>query len=773
MKKNHLFISITTFLIAFLCAGLLSCNSNEDDSSLGSNPNLGKDNFTDNAVTGGVESTGMTYAKVLGYVNHYSLQDIQNISEVGFVGVEYGLSKTSLNERQRFSVTDGRTLNITIKDLLPNTQYYYRTLVEAGSESSGFIRKIGTQVGSFTTKPAAFNGRITTGEATKSYDRINISLGSVDVSGLSSDETYYLGVVYSSNKSKLMSGLNDRYKKAPFDNKWIEKATYDDVTFYRYKSKNDENTLEISELASGVTIYYTTIVIIGDNVFCGDIKSVTTKSSGEFKLPTFTEVNKGFDFIEVGGTNSITNQNNKAINVNDLGDSYAFGVAYSNMKGKLTSGLYDRFKNSGTGYSYWEKKGNYDGVYFLVVPYTNDNTFLLDNLGIGSNVYYCTFLIINEQITTSEVKMLTTRDLSQKTGYVDLGLSCKWAACNYGATSPVDKGTIETMNSSYRDDGYYPTSSQVNELKDCSHEVIKTTGGTIKGVLVKARNGGTGEIYLPHDNYFITSKENRQETGTRTASYLKHFRYSNGTFQISEVCYYWRYAGITGGVNADAHIRLVSYTNSGNDNGTGNITGSSCPDNNHPHAIDMGKGLKWACCNVGAYSPEQIGCYFAWGETFLKANYSFENYQWCNQRSNQLMTKYCTDSSVGTVDGKTQLEMTDDAAQYNWGGSWRMPTYKEYLNLVYDIDYSWSWTNLMGVNGYKVTASNGNSIFLPVSGYYLNNKLLYPEEGNYWTSSLDTDHQRNAHYLKITNSAVISYYYTTRCLGLQVRPVTE
>lgn len=187
----------------------------------------------------------------------------------------------------------------------------------------------------------------------------------------------------------------------------------------------------------------------------------------------------------------------------------------------------------------------------------------------------------------------------------------------------------------------------------------------------------------------------------------------------------------------------------------------------------MGKGLKWACCNVGAYSPEQIGGYFAWGETSPKANYSFENYQWCNQRSNQLMTKYCTDSSFGTVDGKTQLEMTDDAAQYNWGGSWRMPTRKEYLNLVYDNDYSWSWTSLMGVNGYKVTASNGNSIFLPVSGYYLNNKLLYPEEGNYWTSTLDTDHQRHAHYLNITNSDVITYYYTTRCLGLQVRPVTE
>ena len=766
MKKNHLFISITTFLIAFLCAGFLSCNSNEDDSSLGSNPNLGKDNFTDNAVTGGVESTGMTYAKVLGYVNHYSLQDIQNISEVGFVGVEYGLSKTSLNERQRFSVTDGRTLNITIKDLLPNTQYYYRTLVEAGSESSGFIRKIGTQVGSFTTKPAAFNGRITTGEATKSYDRINISLGSVDVSGLSSDETYYLGVVYSSNKSKLTSGLNDRYKKAPFDNEWIEKATYDDVTFYRYKSKNDENTLEISELASGVTIYYTTIVIIGDNVFCGDIKSVTTKSSGELKLPIFTEVNKGFDFIEVGGTNSITNQNNKAINVNDLGDSYAFGVAYSNMKGKLTSGLYDRFKNSGTGYSYWKEKGNYDGVYFLVVPYTNDNTFLLDNLGIGSNVYYCTFLIINEQITKSEVKMLTTRDLSQKTGYVDLGLSCKWAACNYGATSPVDKGAIETINAVYKDDGDYPTSSQVNELKNCSHEVIKTSDGTIKGVLVKARNGGTGEIYLPHEYYFITSKENRQETGTRTASYLKHFMYSNGTFKISEVCYYWRYAGITGGVDADSHIRLVSYTNSGNDNGTGNITESSCPDNNHPHAIDLGlpSGKKWSCCNVGANSPEQSGGYYAWGETKEKTNYSASTY-------------IHTDPGTGILYniGSDISGTTYDVAYVKWGSLWEMPSKEDFKELINGTNGEWvdnyNWT---GIGGYKFANKENPSIFMfiPATGVRMDTEIysvgLY---GNCWTSTYDSTNSNGAYQVLLYNDGSTRIQSNARINGQVVRPL--
>ena len=40
----------------------------------------------------------------------------------------------------------------------------------------------------------------------------------------------------------------------------------------------------------------------------------------------------------------------------------------------------------------------------------------------------------------------------------------------------------------------------------------------------------------------------------------------------------------------------------------------SCPDSHHPRAIDLGlpSGTKWACCNVGATTPERYGGYYAW-----------------------------------------------------------------------------------------------------------------------------------------------------------------
>ena len=51
----------------------------------------------------------------------------------------------------------------------------------------------------------------------------------------------------------------------------------------------------------------------------------------------------------------------------------------------------------------------------------------------------------------------------------------------------------------------------------------------------------------------------------------------------------------------------------------------SCPDDNHPHAIDLGVGLKFSCCNIGASKPEDYGEYYAWGEIEEKDVYSLDN----------------------------------------------------------------------------------------------------------------------------------------------------
>ena len=193
--------------------------------------------------------------------------------------------------------------------------------------------------------------------------------------------------------------------------------------------------------------------------------------------------------------------------------------------------------------------------------------------------------------------------------------------------------------------------------------------------------------------------------------------------------------------------------------------------NDHEY-VDLGlpSGLLWATCNLGASKPEEYGDYYAWGETTTKSNYDWSTYKYCNGY-NDTMTKYCTSSSYGTVDNKTSLELSDDVARASWGGSWRMPTYEEISEL--NTKCTWTWTSLNGTDGYKVTGSNGNSIFLPAAGYR-NGGSLYDagSYGYYWSSSLFTPGACNSRILYFNSSNLKSDNYG-RCFGLSVRPVRE
>lgn len=210
-------------------------------------------------------------------------------------------------------------------------------------------------------------------------------------------------------------------------------------------------------------------------------------------------------------------------------------------------------------------------------------------------------------------------------------------------------------------------------------------------------------------------------------------------------------------------------------------------DNGHEY-VDLGlpSGLLWATCNVGANSPEEYGDYFAWGETepYYQAGYSQESpcehwrdgksryywssYKWCNGTYTS-MTKYCTDSDYGTVDNKTVLELADDAARANWGGSWRMPTTEEQDELIGKC--SWTWTTQNGVNGYNVVGPNGNSIFLPAAGIRNNSSLDYAGSyGIYWSSSLRAGSPDFAYNLDFV-SGYVGWYSSDRYRGLSVRPV--
>ena len=176
--------------------------------------------------------------------------------------------------------------------------------------------------------------------------------------------------------------------------------------------------------------------------------------------------------------------------------------------------------------------------------------------------------------------------------------------------------------------------------------------------------------------------------------------------------------------------------NPGGEMSGGDEEGGDGTLNGHAY-VDLGLSVKWATCNVGASSPEEYGDYYGWGETETKSYYDWSAYKWC-KGSQSTLTKYCTNSSYGTLDNKTVLEPEDDVAHVKWGGNWRMPTEAEITELLQNC--AWTWTTQGGTNGCKVTSNkNGNSVFLPAAGYCNGVRVdVWGYYGLYWSSTLST-----------------------------------
>ena len=191
--------------------------------------------------------------------------------------------------------------------------------------------------------------------------------------------------------------------------------------------------------------------------------------------------------------------------------------------------------------------------------------------------------------------------------------------------------------------------------------------------------------------------------------------------------------------------------------------------------VDLGlpSGTLWATCNVGATDSEDFGDYFAWGETLPKDIYDWKSYKYGNLANECFeLIKYCTDSCCGLngfVDGLTVLEPIDDAARANWGADWRMPTKEEWEEL-YRIT-TCNWTTQNGVEGRLLTGVNGNSIFLPATGFRLDGELIGSGLGIYWSSTLHTDFTVRgwSFHFDSVNSHVCGTY--ERCRGHVVRAV--
>lgn len=372
---------------------------------------------------------------------------------------------------------------------------------------------------------------------------------------------------------------------------------------------------------------------------------------------------------------------------------------------------------------------------------------------------------------------------------VDLGLSVKWASCNVGASFPEDYGdyfdwgnptpnysgnhyAIDWSMSELRSSGFIgsggyltashdaatvnwgsswrmPTSDEINELVDkCTWSWTIQNG--VKGYKVTGPNGNS--IFLPAAGLRFDGLPSQVEfcgeywsaTPLSDSHTVYALKFDSDSYERGDT-----YFGMH-------HVQLAVRP----------VYGKSkiiaVGD-----AIDLGLSVKWATWNLGATAPEESGGCYSWGETAEKSDYSWSTYKLCEGTQNT-MTKYCTEFSYGTVDQKNSLELEDDVAHVRWGKGWRMPTSVEFDELRNNCN--WKWTSVNGVNGYEVTGSNGNSIFLPAAGQRQGTNN-YNIGGHYWSSELGGNSD-TAYGLCFDSTIGGCGIFEKRCYGYSVRPVT-
>lgn len=129
--------------------------------------------------------------------------------------------------------------------------------------------------------------------------------------------------------------------------------------------------------------------------------------------------------------------------------------------------------------------------------------------------------------------------------------------------------------------------------------------------------------------------------------------------------------------------------------------------------IDLGLSVKWAGWNIGASTPEQEGTLFGWGDPTGKETSIYSS-------------KYPVKDPPMSICGDRRYDM----AMANWGWPWRLPSRNELEEL--SSKCTWEYISYKGVNGFKLTGPNGNTLFLPITSYrttvWDNDKKGYKEK---------------------------------------------
>ena len=389
--------------------------------------------------------------------------------------VKYGTSSSSLTGSKAMSSNNGK-LSVSLSGLSMGTTFYYRiTATVDGLTLNGDVKN-------FTTKKDA--DYLTTGGAT------NVTLTTAKLTGTSKLSDIYPSstaidyfIYYASTSSDLESSSKRKSVKA---------------------TKNgNEISASLSGLSPNTTYYYKVGAFVNKEYYYGEDKSFTTKSekgylfTGAATNVTLTSAdiagtsalselypNKTIQYNVKYGTSSSNLTGSKAMSSNSgklsaslsglsMGTTYYYCVTakvdeiivkgeIKSFKTKLvldyfstgaatnvtmtsaeisgTSSLSEIYPNKVIQYKVYYGKSNNEMSSESEMNLDNGKlSATITNLSIGTTYYYCVGVELDGVTTKGNIMTFTTNTLDSP-DYVDLGLSCKWAIFNLGASSPESNG---------------------------------------------------------------------------------------------------------------------------------------------------------------------------------------------------------------------------------------------------------------------------------------------------------------------------------------------